>query len=61
MTYLEMERRITNYAFTFLLPFVNSSDSGVSVRSERDRVIETFSYTNEFIDIKDCALIWQLV
>ena len=59
MRWLEMKRRIANDAFTFLLPHINSSDSGVSIRSEKDRVAETYSYTHDDLVIENVSLIWQ--
>eukprot|EP00795_Rhopilema_esculentum_P007961 gene7961-13857_t len=34
--YLEMSRHLTNDAFTFLLPYVNSKETGISVKSEKE-------------------------
>ena len=45
LRYLEIKRRIANDTFIFLQPYINSSDSGVTVRSEKERAVETYSYS----------------
>lgn len=60
--YLEMSRHLTNDAFTFLLPYVNSKETGVSVRSEKDRRgAETYSYSQDGFDIGHTALLWRFL
>ena len=59
---LEMSRHLTNDAFTFLLPYVNSGESGVSVRSEKDRGgAETYSYSKDGLEIGHTALLCRPV
>ena len=59
---LEMSRHLTNDAFTFLLPNVNSRETGVSVRSEKDRgVAETYSYSQDGLEIGHTALLWRFL
>ena len=48
---MEMARKLSNDAFCYLLPLVNSSESGVSIRTERQRVSETYSYNEEETDL----------
>ena len=43
------------------MPYVNSSDSGVIVRSDKERVVETYSYSQYDLTIQNSALIWQML
>ena len=57
-----MSRHLTNDAFTFLLPYVNSRETGVSVRSEKDRGgTETYSYSQDGLEIGHTALLWRFL
>eukprot|EP00795_Rhopilema_esculentum_P015900 gene15900-7232_t len=50
--YLEMLHHLTNDAFTLLLPYVISKETGISVRSEKERGgAETYSYSQDELDI----------
>ena len=42
------------------MPLVNASESGIAIRSERQRVTETYSYGEEEIHLNNSALIWAL-
>ena len=60
--YLEMSRHLTNDAFTFLLPYVNSRETGVSVRSEKGRGgTETYSYSQDGLEIGHTGLLWRFL
>ena len=61
LRYLEIKQRIANDAFTFPLLYVNSSDSGVTVRSEKERVVEIYPYSQHDLIIENSSLIWQLL
>ena len=57
-----MAHHLTNDAFTFLLPYVNSRETGVSVRSEKDRGgAETYSYPQDGLEIGHTALLWRFL
>ena len=61
LQYLEIKQRIANDAFTFPLLYVNSSDSAVTVRSEKERVVEIYPYSQHDLIIENSSLIWQLL
>ena len=61
LRYLEIKRRIANDTFTFLQPYINSTDSGVTVRSEKERAVETYSYSQHDLTIENWKMIWQLL
>ena len=61
LRYLEIKRRIANDTFTFLQPYINFSDSGVTVRSEKERAVETYSYSQHDLTIENWKMIWQLL
>lgn len=56
-----MIRCITNNALTYLLPFVTSKYNAITLRSEKGRVVETYSYSLENFELKDNTLIWRLI
>ena len=60
ITFLEMARRITNDGFCYLLPYVNNTGSGLTLRNERARVTETYSYFYEELGEEYSSLLWQL-
>ena len=53
LRYLE----IKHDAFTFPLLYVNSSDNGVTVRSEKERVVEIYPYSQHDLIIENSSLI----
>ena len=59
LTTLEMKKRLTNDAFVYLMPYLNTEDSGISIRSEKARV-ETYSYSEHDLELGNDALIWKL-
>lgn len=59
-TIMEMRRRVTNDAFVYLLPYVNSEDSGISIRPEKARA-ETYSYNEHDLELDSEALLWKLL
>ena len=60
LRYLEIKQRTANDTFTFLLPYVNSSDGSVTVHSEKERVVETYSYSQHGLPTENPTLICQL-
>ena len=61
LTFMKMIRCITNNALTYLLPFVTSKYNAITLRSEKGRVVETYSYSLENFELKDNTLIWRLI
>ena len=57
---MDMARKLSNDAFCYLLPLVNSSESGVSIRTERQKVSETYSYNEEETESDSTNLVWKL-
>ena len=55
-----MARKISSDTFCYLMPLVNTNESGIAIRSERQRVTETYSYGKEEIHLNNSALIWAL-
>ena len=53
-----MNRTSTNEAFTYVLPYANSEDSGVSIPTEK-RNASKHLYQDD-VEVTDIALIWQL-
>ena len=60
LRFIEIARKFPNDAFCYLLPLVNSSVLGVSVRTERQRVSETYSYNEEETESDSTNLVWKL-
>ena len=60
LTYLQFMRKLTNETFTYLILYVNSKKSGVSVRSQKDKVAETYSYSQGSLEVADCSVLWKL-
>ena len=57
---MEMARKLSSDVFCHLLPLVNSSESGVSIRTERQRVSETNSFTEKETESDRTDLVWKL-
>ena len=56
-----MTRTLSSDVVCYLLPFASSSESGVSVRTERQRVSETYPYNGEEAEESDITnLVWEL-
>ena len=53
-----MARKLFNDAICHLLPFVNNSESGVSIRIERQKVSET--YNEDETESDSTKLVWKL-
>ena len=60
LQFMDMARKLSNDSFCYLLPLVNSSESGVSIRTERQRVSETYSYNEEETESDSTNLVWKL-
>ena len=57
---MEIARKLFSDVFCYLLPLVNSSESGVSIRTKRERVSETYSYNEEETESDSTNLVWKL-
>ena len=57
---MKMARKLSNDAFCYLLPLVNSSESGVSVRTERQRISKAYWYNEEETESDSTNLVWKL-
>ena len=58
LRFLEMGRCLTNDAFSFLLLHGNNKDSDVSIRSQKDQNVETYSYS---LEIDHNHLLWSFL
>ena len=59
--FMEMTRTLSSDVVCYLLPFVNSSVSGISIRTERQRVSGTYPYNEEEAEESDSTnLVWKL-